>query len=329
MCGMITALVLAPFLSTTPQASAERSVDDFDVAEGLEVTLWAESPHLYNPTAMDVDARGRIWVTEAVNYRTWGGRNPGRRHAEGDRVVVLEDTDGDGICDSSTVFAQDEDLVSPLGICVLHDRVLVACSPSILSYRDTDGDGVADEKEVFLTGFGGHDHDHGVHSFFPGPDGRLYGNAGNAGPHLVTDRDDWKLRSGSLYAGGGSKRADNHPGLVSDDGRVWTGGLMLSVGMDGSGLEVHGHNFRNPYEIAVDSFGNLYTSDNDDDGNGGCRTLWVMDGGNYGYFSADGSRTWQADRRPDQEREIAHWHQDDPGVVPAGCINGGGGPTGV
>jgi putative heme-binding domain-containing protein len=54
-----------------------------------------------------------------------------------------------------------------------------------------------------------------------------------------------------------------------------------------------------------------------------------MEGGNYGYFSDDGSREWQEDRRPGQDVWSAHWHQDDPGVCPAGCRNGAGGPTGV
>jgi len=303
---------------------------NFELPPGLVCETWAESPQLFNPTAMDVDERGRLWVTEAVNYRKWGGRNPGREHEEGDRVLVLEDTDGDGRCDRSTVFAQGPELVSPLGICVLGEgRVLVSCSPTAWLYIDEDGDDVADRREVFLTGFGGPNHDHGLHSFTPGPDGKLYTAVGNAGPHLVTDRDGWTLRSGSVYVGGGEHIADNKPGLVSDDGRVWVGGLVLRVDPDGSGLEVMAHNFRNPYEVAVDSYGDMFTADNDDDGNRSCRTTWVMEGGNYGYFSADGSRFWQADRRPGQSIQRAHWHQDDPGVMPAGTINGAGGPTGV
>ena len=295
----------------------------------LCVTLWAESPDLYNPAAIDVDACGRVWVAEAVNYRKWGGRNPGREHAEGDRIVVLEDTNGDGACDRSWVFAQEPELVSPLGICVLGENVYVSCSPNLFVYRDTDGDGKADERETLLTGFGGFNHDHGLHSVVPGPDGRLYMAVGNAGPHIVTDKSGWTLRSGSVYNGGGPETADNKPGLVSDDGHAWTGGLILSVLPDGTDLRVHAHNFRNNYEVAIDSFGNLYQADNDDDGNRGCRTLWCMAGGNHGFFSADGTRHWQADRRPGQSTQRAHWHQDDPGVVPAGCINGAGGPTGV
>lgn len=301
----------------------------FRVAEGLAVTLWAESPNVFNPTAIDVDARGRVWVTEAVNYRKWGGRNPGLAHEGGDRVVILEDTDGDGVADSSKVFVQEKDLVSPIGIAVIGDRVFVSCSPSLVVYTDSDGDDRPDEREVFLTGFGGHDHDHGLHSVVAGPDGRLYFNAGNAGPHVVTDKSGWTLRSGSLYGDGGAESAPNAAGLRSDDGRAWTGGLVLRVEPDGRGLAVLAHNFRNNYEVALDSYGNLFQSDNDDDGNESCRTLFVMEGGNHGYFSADGSRYWTADRRPGQSTPDAHWHQDDPGVIPAGKIHGAGGPTGV
>ncbi|MFT7463997.1 MAG: putative membrane-bound dehydrogenase-like protein [Pseudohongiellaceae bacterium] len=302
---------------------------DFELPEGLVAELWASSPQLYNPTAIDVDASGRLYVAEAVNYRQWDGRNPGRSHPLGDRIVVLQDTTGDGRADTSTVFAQDRDLVAPLGIAVFGNQVVVSCSPNLWLYTDDDGDLRADRREVLLTGFGGVDHDHGLHSVVAGPDGRWLIAVGNAGPHMVTDADGWQLRSGSLYNGGGPAPSDNRPGLVSDDGNLWVGGLVLSVNPDGSGLAVQSHNYRNNYEAAADSFGNVYTADNDDDGNASCRTLWCLPGGNHGYFSEDGSRYWGADRRAGQETVSAHWHQDDPGVVPAGAINGAGGPTGV
>ena len=322
MHTLLIALSLLPLQGTSDH--------HLELPDGLEASLWAESPDLFNPTAIDVDPQGRVWVAEAVNYRQWGGRNAGRSHEGGDRIVVLVDTDGDGAADRSTVFAQGPELVSPLGILVLGEgRVLVSCSPSAILYTDEDGDLRADRQEVFLTGFGGPNHDHGLHSFTPGPDGRLYAAVGNAGPHLVTDRDGWRLRSGSIYVGGGEFTADNKPGLVSDDGRVWTGGLVISVRPDGGGMRVHAHNFRNNYEVSLDAFGNLFLSDNDDDGNRGCRTLWAMEGGNYGYFSEDGSRSWRSDRRPGQPVPSAHWHADDPGVSPPGTINGTGGPTGV
>ena len=66
----------------------------FNVPDGLEVTLWAETPMLRNPTNMDIDRDGRIWVAEGVRYRSHHARQP-----EGDRIVVLEDSDKDGKAD--------------------------------------------------------------------------------------------------------------------------------------------------------------------------------------------------------------------------------------
>lgn len=296
----------------------------------LEATVFAESPQFYNPTNLDVDAKGRIWVTEAVNYRLFNN-DPAKffTHEQGDRIIILEDKDGDGIAESSKVFVQDKDLVAPLGISVIGNKVIVSSSPSIIVYTDENGDDKPDKKEVFLTGFGGLDHDHGLHAMFAGPDGRYYFNAGNAGPHVVTDKSGWTLRSGSIYKGGSPYMKDNEPGLVSDDGKVWVGGIALRINADGTCLTVMGHNFRNSYELALDSFGNMWQNDNDDDGNKGVRVSWLMEGGNMGYFSADGSRTWKADRRPGQGIVTAHWHQDDPGVIPLGDSTGSGSPTGV
>jgi putative membrane-bound dehydrogenase-like protein len=227
------------------------------------------------------------------------------------------------------VFVQDPDLVVPLGICVVGTRVFVSCSPNLYVYTDADLDGVADSRATFLTGFGGRDHDHGLHSVVVGPDLALWTAVGNAGPHLVRDAAGWNLRSGSIYRDGGAEPADNAPGLVSDDRRVWTGGLVLRMSPQGRDLGVYAHNFRNNYELALDAYGNVYQSDNDDDGNQACRALWCMEGADHGYFSKDGSRTWWSDRRPGQDTWSAHWHQDDPGVAPAGTRLGAGGPTGV
>ena len=105
-------------------------------------------------------------------------------------------------------------------------------------------------------------------------------------------------------------------------------GLALRIEPDGTRLTVLAHNFRNAYELAVDSFGDLWQNDNDDQVMA-CRTTWLMEGANAGYFSADGSRFWQADRRPGQDTFTAHWHQDDPGVLPAGDNTGAGAPAGV
>ncbi|MES2828736.1 MAG: PVC-type heme-binding CxxCH protein [Bacteroidota bacterium] len=298
--------------------------------DDLEATLWAESPKFYNPTNIDVDIKGRIWVTEAVNYRKYNNKAPHYKdREEGDRVVILEDKDGDGVAETSKVFVQDKDLIAPLGIAVIGNKTIVSCAPSIIVYTDLNGDDKPDKKEVFLTGFGGKDHDHSLHAMISGPDGKYYFNAGNAGPHMVTDKSGWNLRSGSNYNGGSPYNNSNKGALVSDDGKMWVGGIAMRVNPDGTGLKVLGHNFRNSYEFTVDSYGNMWQNDNDDDGNRGVRVSWLMEGANMGYASADGTRRWEADRRPGQQTAAAHWHQEDPGVLPYGDNTGAGSPTGV
>lgn len=297
--------------------------------DDLEATLWAESPMFYNPTNIDVDHRGRIWVTEAVNYRNFNNDSTKALHHEkGDRVMILEDTDGDGKADASKVFVQDRDLLSPLGIAVIGNKIFVSCAPNLIVYTDADGDDKPDHKEILLTGFGGLDHDHSLHAVLGGMDGNLYFNTGNAGPHVVTDKSGWTLRSGSVYTGGTPYNKYNQGNMKSDDGKVWVGGLALRMDSRGTDLTVLAHNFRNAYELTVDSRGDMWQNDNDDQVVA-CRTTWLMEGGNAGYFSSDGTRYWQADQRPWQDVFTAHWHQEDPGVMPAGDDAGAGSPTGV
>ena len=98
-----------------------KAVAGLDVAPGLEATLFASEPMMASPTNIDVDDRGRVWVCEVVNYRHRNGERPA-----GDRILILEDTDGDGRADKSTVFYQGRDIDSAMGICVLGNRVIVS-----------------------------------------------------------------------------------------------------------------------------------------------------------------------------------------------------------
>ena len=293
------AVLTAPAFAQLPPAKALATMKP---AEGMQVELFAAEPMLINPTAIDVDHLGRVWVAEAVNYRRKNFNRPILR-PEGDRIVILTDKNGDGKADESSVFYQGTDLYGPLGVLVLKDaagpgyRVLVAQSPDILEFTDADGDGKADgPPKKFLTGFGGFDHDHGVHGLNVGPDGKLYFTVGDQGVKGLQSSD-----------GKGRKWVSNNTDCQA--GTVWR------CDLDGTNLELIAHNFRNNYECTVDSFGEIWLSDNDDDGNQQTRICHVMPGGNYGYFP----------RGPGQ----SHWHEEQPGIVHKTLRTGFGSPTGI
>jgi putative membrane-bound dehydrogenase-like protein len=316
---LIAGISLVPFSyaqradGSGPEA-ARKQLERMKVADGLEVTLFASEPMVRNPANMDIDSRGRVWVTEGANYRLWN--KWGKLRPEGDRIVILEDTDGDGQADSEKTFYQGNDINTALGISVLGNKVIVSCSPNVFVFTDEDGDDRSDKKEVLFTGFGGVDHDHGVHAFVFGPDGKLYFNAGDQGKQV--QRPD------------GSPVIDRFGIPVINDGKPYRKGLLFRCNMDGSDFEVLGHNFRNNYEVAVDSFGTMWQSDNDDDGNRGVRINYVMDYGNYGYTDEITGAAWTAKRtNKEKDKPEQHWHLNDPGVVPNLLQTGGGSPTGI
>jgi len=317
-----------------PEA-ARSSLRSFSVAEGLEVSLFASEPMVRNPADMDVDARGRVWVTEGVNYRSsfqkWGVLQP-----QGDRIVILEDANGDGVADKETVFYQDPSVNTALGICVLGNKVIVSDSPHVFVLTDTDGDGKADKREVLFTGISGRDHDHGVHAFVFGPDGKLYFNMGNEGKQLyhplVTDvplhGEVGKIEMKPVIDLDGNE--------VNNHGHPYRMGMVFRCDLDGSHVETLAWNFRNNYEVAVDSFGTLWQSDNDDDGNRGVRINYVLEFGNYGYADEITGAGWgeawtkaKTKGAPEETKVFYEWHQYDPGVVPNLLHTGAGSPTGI
>ena len=298
-----------------PSREASDAISGFDIAEGLTVQLFAHEPQMFSPTAIDVDPQGRIWVCEAVNYRHFRNQDNEPR-TEGDRILVMSDTDGDAVVDQTTVFYQGRDIDSPHGVCFLGDSVLASARDQVLRLRDTDDDGVADEKVALFTGIGGVDHDHGIHSFMPGPDGKLYFNFGNEGKQIL-DRD-------------GRPIVDKAGNTIRDDRQPYQQGMVFRCEPDGSEMETLGWNFRNNWEVAVDSFGAMWQSDNDDDGNRGTRINFVMEYGNYGYRDENTGDQWRTERiNLEPEVPLQHWHLNDPGVVPNLLQTGAGSPTGM
>lgn len=293
----------------------ENAVAGLDITDGVELNLFAAEPMLLSPSNIDIDHLGRVWVCEVVNYRRFAnGNNPDR--AEGDRILILEDTNGDGMADKETVFYQGRDIDSAHGVCVLGNRVIVSAGDSVFSFYDDNGDSKADRKEVLFTGIKGTQHDHGIHSFTFGPDGRLYFNFGNSGEELHNS-------DGSIVVdvAGNEVRAQRKP---------YQEGMAFRCELDGRKVDTLGWNFRNNWELCVDSFGTVWQSDNDDDGNKGVRINYVMEYGNYGYKDEITGAGWQTPRT-NMEEEIPrrHWHLNDPGVVPNLLQTGAGSPTGI
>lgn len=289
----------------------ENAVSGLEIAADVEVKLAASEPDVRNLTNLDIDDRGRVWVCEVMNYRQHAGSRP-----EGDRILILEDTDSDGVMDTQKVFYQGADIDSAMGICVLDNEVIVSAAPYVWKLIDDNRDDVADRKVAMFTQTGQPQHDHSNHSFVFGPDGKLYWNFGNTGLRVKDAQ--------------GNPVIDIHGREIVDNGKPFWGGMVFRCDLDGGRMEVLAHNFRNNWETAVDSFGTLWQSDNDDDGNRGTRINFVMEYGNYGYRDELTGANWQADRiNSESEIPLRHWHLNDPGVVPNLLQTGAGSPCGM
>jgi putative membrane-bound dehydrogenase-like protein len=289
------AVALALIGTGTSVALAQKPVAEtlasFVISDEFEVQVFASEPMISNPIAIDVDTQGRVWVTEGTKYRRNVGNPPD------DKIKVLEDINGDGKADTVTVFASD--LNAAMGVCVAGSKVYVPESPNLYVYEDKDGDLKADgPRTVLLTGFGGKNHDHGTHSQVFGPDHKLYMTNGDTG-YDVTGPDGRHIKF------------------------QWGG--MIRCEADGTQLEDFAVNFRNPVELAVDSFGNVWCSDNDNDGLKSVRICWILEGGNYGWFGGP-ENIRNADGSFDP---IHHWRADKPGFVPYVLITGFGSPCGM
>lgn len=139
-------------------------------AKGMRVNLFADEtqfPDLVNPVQMAWDTKGRLWVAAWPSYPNWRPDQPMK-----DKLLIFEDTDGDGRADVSKVFAGD--LTNPTGFEFWNGGVLVAAVPDLLFLQDTDGDDKADRRERLLHGISSGDTHHSANSFVLGPGGALY-----------------------------------------------------------------------------------------------------------------------------------------------------------
>ncbi len=161
---------------------ADNALAGLEVGDGLQVTLAASEPNIKSLSNMDIDDRGRVWVMDVMNY----GPHYHDIRKQGDRILICEDTSGDGVMDSFKTYYQGNEINSAMGICILGDQVLVTATPNVYRFTDTDGDDKADKQELLFTGIANPKHDHSGHSFSFGPDGKLYWNFGNSGKQVQT-----------------------------------------------------------------------------------------------------------------------------------------------
>ncbi len=270
---------------------AERAIKRFEVAPGFKVEVFAAEPHLANPVAFHVDEKGRFYVVETFRlhdgvtdirgHMDWLDEDLANRSVDdrlammerhlgakisdyqqqSERISLIEDRDGDGKADHSTVFAEGfNSIVDGLAAGVLPRKgdVYFANLPNLWLLRDKNGDGVADERRSLHYGFGvrvgflGHD----LHGLCFGPDGKVYFSIGDRGAAIKTTGR-----------------------IVGDP----DSGAVYRCNRDGSDLEVFAYGLRNPQELAFDQYGNLFTGDNNSDGGDKARWVYVVEGGDSGW----------------------------------------------
>jgi putative heme-binding domain-containing protein len=180
-------------LRDIPDTAVEAQLKAFKLIEGAKINLFAHEPAVANPTHMNWDARGRLWVVSSPLYPHI---QPGQE--EQDKIVILEDVDGDGVAEKHTDFATN--LHIPTAVLPGDGGCYVANSVEVLFLRDTDGDDVADERRVVLSGFGTEDTHHLVHTFRWGPEGMLWLNQSiYIHTHLETPYGVRRLLGGGMW----------------------------------------------------------------------------------------------------------------------------------
>ncbi|HUG18165.1 MAG TPA: PVC-type heme-binding CxxCH protein, partial [Planctomycetaceae bacterium] len=180
-------------LKDIPPPDPELERETFIVPEGFEVNLYAADPMLAKPIQMNFDELGRLWIASSEIYPQI---KPGEQ--ADDKILILEDTDNDGVAENTTIFA--DGLLIPTGVIPGDGGAYVANSTELLHLTDTDGDGKADRTRVVLSGFGTEDTHHILHTLRWGPEGLLYFNQSiYIHSHLETPHGVKRLDAGGIW----------------------------------------------------------------------------------------------------------------------------------
>jgi putative heme-binding domain-containing protein len=214
---------------TDPLTPSEEK-EAFRLPPGFEIELVASEPDIAKPMNMAFDAKGRLWVTDTLEYPFPVSLDQTGR----DSIKVFTDTDKDGQFDKITTFA--EGLNIPIGLYPYKNGVLAWSIPNIWWFEDTDGDGVADKREKRYGPLGWERDTHGMNSSFTrGFDGWLYATHG----------------------------FNNNTTIQGSDGSeiVMNSGNTYRIQLDGTRVEQHTFGQVNPFGMCLDPLGNLYTAD--------------------------------------------------------------------
>jgi putative membrane-bound dehydrogenase-like protein len=149
----------------------DEALSKLRVAPGYKIEMFAsekEFPDLAKPNQLSFDNKGRLWLTTMPTYPAW---KPGDKKPN-DKIIILEDTNGDGKANKSTVFA--DSLYLPVGFELAPEGVYVSQGTNFMLFKDTDGDDKVDTKEILLSGFDDHDTHHAHHAYTVDPSGAIY-----------------------------------------------------------------------------------------------------------------------------------------------------------
>lgn len=171
--------------------SPEESQTLIQVPPGFRLELFASEPDIKKPIAMNWDEKGRLWIIETVDYPNTVRNDTG----EGDdRILILEDTDGDGKADKITEFAAGLNI--PTGFVFSNGGIIVSQAPNFLFLKDEDGDDQADVRKVLIEGWGTFDTHAGPSNLHYGFDNKIWGTVGYSGFEGTIGGKDFRFGSG-------------------------------------------------------------------------------------------------------------------------------------